>query len=157
MIVPVMVGTVGFILIMAGRTGWDLLVYAGGFAIDVVLALALARPEALGIEGAAIAQAATLTVSAIARLLLVRRFLGIWPFDAGYLRLAPAAATGGVVMALVHAVMPAENWLLDLLVSFGAGSIGYVVALVAFGLPVHERTVLFRMVRTVLRRGRAAA
>jgi O-antigen/teichoic acid export membrane protein len=157
MIVPVMVGTVGFILIMAGRTGWDLLVYAGGFAIDVVLALALARPEALGIEGAAIAQAATLTVSAIARLLLVRRFLGIWPFDAGYLRLAPAAAAGGVVMALVHAVMPADKWLLDLLVSFGAGSIAYVVALVAFGLPVHERAVLFRMVRTVLRRGRPAA
>ena len=64
MIVPVMVGTVGFILIMAGRTGWDLLVYVGGFAIDVGLALALARPDALGIEGAAIAQAATLTFSA---------------------------------------------------------------------------------------------
>ena len=82
MIVPVMVGTVGFILIMAGRTGWDLLVYVGGFAIDIGLALALARPDALGIRGAAIAQAATLTFSAIARLLLVRRFLGIWPFDA---------------------------------------------------------------------------
>jgi O-antigen/teichoic acid export membrane protein len=157
MIVPVMVGTVGFILIMAGRTGWDLLVYAGGFAIDVVLALALARPEALGIEGAAIAQAATLTVSAIARLMLVRRFLGIWPFDAGYLRLAPAAAAGGIVMALAHAVMPADTWLLDLLVSFGAGSVVYVVALVAFGLPVHERTMVFRMVRKVLRRGRPAA
>ena len=35
MIVPVMVGTVGFILIMAGRTGWDLVVYLGGFVIDV--------------------------------------------------------------------------------------------------------------------------
>ena len=35
MIVPVMVGTVGFILIMAGRTGWDLLVYVGGFTVDV--------------------------------------------------------------------------------------------------------------------------
>jgi O-antigen/teichoic acid export membrane protein len=156
MIVPVMVGTVGFILIMAGRTGWDLVVYAGGFAIDVVLALALARPEALGIEGASIAQAATLTVSAVARLLLVRRFLGIWPFDAGYLRLAPAAAAGGVVMALAHAVMPADRWLLDLLVSFAAGSAAYVVALVAFGLPAHERTALFRMGRTVLGRGRAS-
>jgi O-antigen/teichoic acid export membrane protein len=132
-------------------------VYAGGFAIDIVLALALARPEALGIEGAAIAQAATLTVSAIARLMLVRRFLGIWPFDAGYLRLVPAAAAGGVVMAFVHAVMPAEGWLLDLLASFGAGSAAYVVALVAFGLPVHERTTLLRMVRKVLAGSRAAA
>ena len=92
MIVPVMVGTVGFILIMAGRTGWDLLVYVGGFAIDVGVALALARPEVLGIRGAAIAQALTLSFSAVARLLLVRRFLGIWPFDAAYLRLDRADA-----------------------------------------------------------------
>ena len=35
MIVPVSVGTVGFILIMAGRTGWDLAVYVAWFAIDV--------------------------------------------------------------------------------------------------------------------------
>ncbi|MBI4260654.1 MAG: oligosaccharide flippase family protein, partial [Actinobacteria bacterium] len=50
MVVPVSVGTVGFILIMVGRTGWDLLVYAGSFVLDVGLALALARPERLGIE-----------------------------------------------------------------------------------------------------------
>jgi O-antigen/teichoic acid export membrane protein len=156
MIVPVMVGTVGFILIMAGRTGWDLLVYAGGFAIDVGIALLLARPEALGIEGAAIAQAATLTVSAIARLLLVQRFLGIWPFDAGYLRLVPAAAAGGIAMALAHAVMPDPKWLLDLLVSFAAGSAVYVLALVAVGLPVHERTALFGMARKVLGGSRAS-
>ena len=92
MIVPVMVGTVGFILIMAGRTGWDLLVYMGGFAIDISLAFALARPEVLGIRGAAIAQAATLTFSAVARLLLVHRFLRIWPFDRAWLRLIVPAA-----------------------------------------------------------------
>jgi hypothetical protein len=89
--------------------------------------------------------------------MLVRRFLGIWPFDAGYLRLAPAAAAGGVAMALAHAVMPAERWLLDLLVSFGAGSVVYVVALVAFGLPVHERTMVSLMARKVLPRGRTEA
>ena len=99
MIVPVMVGTVGFILIMAGRTGWDLLVYVGGFTIDVGLALLLARPDALGMRGAAIAQAATLTFSAIARLLLVRRFLGIWPFDRAYLRLVAPTLIGGLAMA----------------------------------------------------------
>ena len=106
MIVPVMVGTVGFILIMAGRTGWDLLVYIGGFAIDVGLALALARPEVLGIRGAAIAQAVTLTISALARLFLVRRFLRIWPFDAWYLRLLVPTVLGGVVMYAVHLVLP---------------------------------------------------
>ncbi|HYG72588.1 MAG TPA: MATE family efflux transporter [Actinomycetota bacterium] len=153
MIVPVMVGTVGFILIMAGRTGWDLLVYAGGFAVDLTVAFVLARPESLGIRGAAIAQAATLTVSAVARLLLVRRFLGIWPFDAGYLRLVPAAVAGGAAMALAHAVMPAEEWLLDLVVSFAIGGLAYFVALVAIGLPRNERTSLFRLAGRVLGRG----
>ena len=156
MIVPVMVGTVGFILIMAGRTGWDLLVYVGSFAIDLTLAFALAGPDALGIEGAAIAQAVTLTFSAIVRLLLVRQFLHIWPFDPGYLRLVPPAVAGGLAMALTHAVMPAEKWFLDLVVSFGVGGLVYVVTLVAIGLPTNERTSLFRMAGKVLGRGAAA-
>jgi len=154
MIVPVMVGTVGFILIMAGRTGWDLLVYAGGFAIDVAVALALARPEALGVEGAAIAQAATLTFSAIARLLLVRRFLGIFPFDGGYLRLVPPAVAGGVAMALIHAAMPSERWLLDLVVSFAGGGVVYVAVLLAVGLPKSERASMLAMARKVVGRAR---
>jgi O-antigen/teichoic acid export membrane protein len=157
MIVPVMVGTVGFILIMAGRTGWDLLVYVGSFAIDLTLAFALAGPETLGIEGAALAQAATLTFSAIARLLLVRRFLHIWPFDAGYLRLVPPALAGGLAMAATHAVMPSAKWFLDLVVSFGVGGLVYVVAVMAVGLPSNERTSLFRLAGRVLGRGAAAA
>jgi O-antigen/teichoic acid export membrane protein len=145
MIVPVMVGTVGFILIMAGRTGWDLLVYLGGFAIDVGVAFALARPAALGIEGAAIAQACTLTFSAVARLLFVRRFLGIWPFDEGYLRLVPPALAGAAAMALTHAILPSEKWLVDLVASFAVGGLVYAAALIAVGLPASERDALFRM------------
>ena len=152
MIVPVMVGTVGFILIMAGRTGWDLAIYLGGFALDVALALVLARPEQLGIRGAALAQACTLTFSAIARLLLVRRFLRIWPFDAAYLRLVPPALAGAGAMALAHAVMPAERWALDLLVSAAAGALVYVVALIAVGLPATERATLFRLAGKALGR-----
>jgi O-antigen/teichoic acid export membrane protein len=152
MIVPVMVGTVGFILIMAGRTGWDLLVYMGAFGLDIVLALALAGPDALGIEGAAVAQAATLTFSAIARLLLVRRFLRIWPFDAGFARLLVPALAGAAAMALAHAVMPAEKWFLDLVVSFAVGGLVYVGVLVAVGLPGNERRSLFRMAGKVLGR-----
>lgn len=155
MVVPVMVGTVGFILIMAGRTGWDLAVYAGSFAIDLGVASWLARPESLGIEGAALAQAVTLTVSAVARLLLVRRFLGIWPFDAAYLRLLPPAVIGGVAMAIAHDLLPSERWLVDLLGSFAAGGAVYVAALVLVGLPRNERAALATMVRSVAGRGRA--
>lgn len=152
MIVPVMVGTVGFILIMAGRTGWDLLVYMAGFVIDVGVALVLARPEVLGIRGAAIAQALTLSFSAVARLLLVRRFLGIWPFDASYLRLLIPTAVGAAGMLLGDALVPDRRWLVDLVGSFAIGGVAYVAALFAVGLTVSERTAAVRMARRVLRR-----
>ncbi len=157
MIVPVMVGTVGFILIMAGRTGWDLLVYMGGFAIDVGVALTLARPEVLGIRGAAIAQALTLSFSAIARLLLVRRFLGIWPFDAAYLRLIVPTIAGALGMFLGDALIPDRKWLVDLVGSFALGGLVYVVALLALGLKPSERRAALRMAGKVLRRPAAAA
>ena len=157
MIVPVMVGTVGFILIMAGRTGWDLLVYIGGFAIDIGVALALARPDVLGIRGAAIAQAATLTFSAIARLLLVRRFLDIWPFDASYVRLVVPTVVGGLVMAAVHALLPEAKWLVNLLTSAAVGTGVYAVAVFAIGLAPGERAAGSRLAARVLGRRGAAA
>lgn len=157
MIVPVMVGTVGFILIMAGRTGWDLVVYIGGFAIDVGLALALARPDVLGIRGAAIAQAATLTCSAIARLLLVRRFLAIWPFDASYLRLLVPTAVGAAAMALAHAVLPEATWLVSLVLAAALGTGAYAVTLLAVGLKPNERSTALRMAGRVVGRGRTPA
>ena len=144
MIVPVIVGTVGFILIMAGRTGWDLLVYLGGFAIGIGVALVLARPDALGMRGAAIAQAATLTFSALARLLLVRRFVRIWPFDRYFLRLIAPTVAGGLAMALAHSVMPQAKWLIDLLASSFVGTLVYVATLVAVGLKPSERALVVR-------------
>jgi O-antigen/teichoic acid export membrane protein len=149
MIVPVMVGTVGFILIMAGRTGWDLLVYCGGFVIDVGLALALAGPAHLGVRGAAIAQAATLSFSAVARLLLVRRFLGIWPFDGHYLRLAAPTAAGGVAMWALASVIPDARWGVELLVAALGGTAAYGGAVLAVGITTEERAGLARLARRV--------
>jgi O-antigen/teichoic acid export membrane protein len=157
MTVPVCVGTVGFILIMVGRTGWDLLVYVGALALDVTIALVLARPEVLGIEGAATAQAITLAVSAIARLLLVHRFVRIWPFDRHYLRLVPAAAVGATVMLLSNAVLPEAKWLVNLVVSAGLGTLAYAIALLAFGLKPGERATIGRLARKVLGRRPAEA
>ena len=157
MIVPVMVGTVGFILIMAGRTGWDLLVYMAAFVIDIGIAVAVARPEALGIRGAAIAQACTLTFSAIARLMLARRFLGIWPFDRDYLRLLLPTVVGAAIMLLVHDVLPDAKWFVNLLGSFAVGGAAYVAVLVTVGIKPEERRSLFRMAGKVLRRAPASA
>jgi O-antigen/teichoic acid export membrane protein len=152
MIVPVMVGTVGFILIMAGRTGWDLLVYIAGFAIDIAVALTLARPDVLGMRGAAIAQAITLTFSAVARLLLVSRFLRIWPFDRAYLRLIVPTLVGAAVMMIVHLVLPEARWLVNLLAAAALGTCAYAVVLFAVGLTPKERASALGMGRKVLAR-----
>lgn len=145
MTVPVTVGTVGFILIMAGRTGWDLLVYVGAFAIDIGVTVALAGPDRLGIRGAALAQALTLSCSAAARLFLVRSFLGIWPFDGAWLRLLAPAALGALTMGLMHAAIPDDRWFVNLVVSAGAGVGVYAAALIVVGLLPTERAALGRL------------
>ena len=154
MIVPVMVGTVGFILIMVGRTGWDLLIYAGAFVIDIGVALTLARPGALGMRGAAIAQALTLSFSAIARLLLTHRFVGIWPFNRQYLRLVIPTVVGAAVMIGAHAALPAEKWLVNLAGATIAGTVAYGALVLVIGLTATERAMLGKTVSRFTRRGR---
>jgi hypothetical protein len=57
-------------------------------------------------------------------------------------------------MALVHAAMPSERWLLDLVVSFAAGGLVYVAVLLAVGLPKNERASVLAMAGKVVGRSR---
>ena len=66
------------------------------FVMAVGIAVVLA-PH-IGMRGTAIAEAVTLTASAVARLLLVRHFVRIWPFERAFLRLIPPAVAGGLAM-----------------------------------------------------------
>jgi O-antigen/teichoic acid export membrane protein len=142
-IVNVGVGSVGFILIMVGRTGWDLAVYAASFAIDLAVAFWLA--PGLGAKGAATAQAVTLVVSNAARLYLVWRFVHIQPFDRHYARLAiPAAATGAAMVA-VHWMLRDGSWPTDLVVTGLIGVVVYIGAVVAAGLAPGERAAVRRV------------
>jgi O-antigen/teichoic acid export membrane protein len=140
--VNVAVGSVGFILIMVGRTGWDLAVYAVSFALEIAAAFLL-TPR-YGINGAAVAQAATMAFSNLMRLYLVWRFVRIQPFTAAYARLAIPAAVGGVVMAAVHAALGGTAWPVDLVLSSVAGTVAYVAALIPTGLTAGERRGLVR-------------
>jgi len=150
LIVPVIVGTVGFILIMVGRTGWDLLVYVASFVLAVGIAVLLV--PRYGMRGAAIAEAVTLTLSAFARLLLVKRFVDIWPFDRWFLRLIPPALAGAVVMWAVHAVLAGPKWLIDLTLSISAGTLAYGVVLLWIGLKPGERATALALIRRLLGR-----
>ncbi len=148
--VNVSVGAAGFVLIMAGFTGWDLIVYLSSFALDIALAVALV-PH-LGTEGAAIAQTVTIAASNALRLYLVWRFVRIHPYDRRYARLVvPAALTLGAMIA-AQAVIGGASWPVELLGTALVGGVVYLPAILVFGLTPSERASMV----AVLRRGRGA-
>jgi O-antigen/teichoic acid export membrane protein len=151
--INVSVGAAGFVLIMAGRTGWDLTVYAVSAALDLVLSLILV-PK-FGINGAAAAQAITIGLSNWLRLGLVKKYVGIFPWDKPYARLAIPAAACAIAMFAAQAVLSGKKWLLELIGIGLAGAIVYVPVLLRFGLTDGERVALRNGLAKV--RGRSAA
>jgi len=134
--VNVATGSVGFVLIMVGRTGSDLVVYAASLVLNLGLAFLLC--PSMGMEGAAIANAVTFAVSKWTRLVLVKRFVGIQPYDANYVRLLGPSAAALVAMWLVHK-MAASAWLVDLIVTGAAGLVVYTAVYWFVGLTPAER------------------
>jgi O-antigen/teichoic acid export membrane protein len=143
-LVNVATGSAGLVLIMVGRTGYDLAIYAGSIALDVALTLWLG--PRLGIEGAAIANAVTFTASNAARLAFVRHFVRIQPYDRDYLRVLPPAAAGAAVMVVAH-LLVAGNFLIDLVVMGAAGGAVYVALYALVGLSPSERAAARRFLR----------
>ena len=134
--VNIATGSVGFVLIMVGRTGWDLVVYAASLALNLGLAFWLC--PRYGMEGAAIANAVTFALSKWARLALVRRFVGIQPYDRDYARLLLPTAAALAVMWLVHRAV-GGSWAVDLAATALAGSVAYLAVFLALGLTPPER------------------
>ncbi len=129
-------GSVGFVLIMVGRTGWDLLVYGASLALNLGLAFWLC--PRYGMEGAAIANSVTFVLSKWARLILVKRFVDIQPYDRVYGRLVLPSLIGLAVMWGVHQTVPG-GFLVDLLATAGLGTLAYGAAYALIGLTEKER------------------
>ena len=135
-LINIATGSVGFVLIMVGRTGWDLVVYAGSLALNLALAFWLC--PRYGIEGAAVANAVTFALSKWARLALVRRFVRIQPYDRDYARLIVPSLVGLAVMWVVHEAVTA-GYLVDLLATGAIGSSAYLAAYLTLGLTAEEK------------------
>jgi O-antigen/teichoic acid export membrane protein len=151
-LVNVATGAVGFVLIMVGRTGWDLVVYAASVAFDIAAAVLLV--PSLGIEGAAVAGATTMALSKVARLYLVWRFIHIQPFDRDYARLllpTLVALAGGFA---AHLAVRGGPWQVDLLVTAVVGSAVYAVVLLLWGLPRAEQRAVRRLATALLGRAK---
>lgn len=145
--VNVSVGAVGFILIMVGRTGWDLTVYAGSVVLDFALALALA--PSFGIDGAASAQSITLIASNALRLYLVWRFVRIQPYNRAYVRLAIPASAAAAVMVGAALALSGSAWQVQLVVTGLVGALVYIPVLVRFGLTPTERSSVMHLLSRV--------
>jgi O-antigen/teichoic acid export membrane protein len=141
--INVATGSVGFVLIMVGRTGWDLIVYAGSLVLNVGIALWLCPDH--GMTGAAIANSVTFAVSKWARLALVRKFVGIQPYDAAYGRLVAPAIAAGLAMWALHSQLPEDKWLLDLAGTGLGGVVAFGLVYLVIGLTPAERHGIRRM------------
>ncbi|MFN2389191.1 MAG: polysaccharide biosynthesis C-terminal domain-containing protein, partial [Actinomycetota bacterium] len=140
-LVNVATGGAGFVLLMIGRTGWDLAVYAASFALNVALALWLC--PRYGIEGAAVANGVTFACSNAVRLVLVKRFAGIQPYDRAYGRLLLPAGAAAVAGWAAHRLVDGSG--ADLVVTAAAVVAAYAAGLVAAGLTRDERAAAKRL------------
>ncbi|MFP5351863.1 MAG: MATE family efflux transporter [Actinomycetota bacterium] len=147
--VNIATGSVGFVLIMVGRTGWDLVVYAGSLALNLGLAFWLC--PRYGMEGAAIANAVTFALSKWARLALVKRFVNIQPYDRTYGRLLLPSLVTLAVMWGVHRLF-AGGWFLDLLLTGVVGVVVYGAAHLVWGLTPGERRAARSAIATLRER-----
>jgi len=132
-----------------GATGWLLMMtdhqYAR-MALDWLLAvlntlLTFAFVRAFGLAGAALGTAVAIAVQNTIQVVLLRRFEGLWPFDATFLKPLGAGVAAAGVMLLVRATLAGPG---GLVAAAGAtlGAVTYVVALVALGVNDRDRLVV---------------
>jgi O-antigen/teichoic acid export membrane protein len=142
-------GSVGFLLIMTGFTGLDLLDNVLGTALLVGLAVALTA--AFGIEGTATAAAVSVAAVNVLRLAQVRHRIGVQPYERSYLGLALPAAGAALAALGAQAALSGRPWWASLAVTGACGFVAYV-ALLPLALPVHERALLVSSLARMRRR-----
>jgi O-antigen/teichoic acid export membrane protein len=142
-------GMVDLMLMMAGRTSWNLLNVGVAFAVNVVADLILI--PTIGIAGAAIAWAAAIVVNNLLPLVQVHRLLRAHPFGSGTMvAFALAVACYGMLPLVVRWVT--GDAVLGLCVGIVVGSASYAIGLWRCRRSL-ELSVLFVSLRS--RTGRA--
>jgi O-antigen/teichoic acid export membrane protein len=114
------VGSVGFLLLMSGHQ--TQLMKIQGVSAAAMIALSLVLVPRLGLIGTAVAAAASVVLTNLWSLISVRRRLGLFPYNSGYLKLViPAILSGAfiTVMARWSLTMP-SRWHFVFPALFGA-------------------------------------
>jgi len=113
-------GAVGYLLVMSGRQKWWLV--ASAVAVVTNIALNLLLIPRFGIEGAAFATAVALLTLFASGLALVRRSMGLWPYDRTFTRVilaAVPAAMAVVAIGRVESLSSPVRTLLEIILAAG--------------------------------------
>lgn len=148
-LINVATGSVGFVLIMVGRTGVDLI--DNILATVILVGMAIPLASSYGMNGVAVASAVSLAGVNMVRLLQVRHIVHIQPYTRSYLHLVvPAAACAAAALA-AHQLLAGRSWWLVLFATGAAGFAAYIV-LLPMSLPAGEREEVYRRTRRITKR-----
>lgn len=104
MLINVSTGNVGAVLLMGGKSSWNLMNAFGALVLNVTLNLILI--PRLGMVGAAIAWGVSIAAQNLAAVIQVRALLGLRPFGSGYPVVVVASATCfGLIGIAVHRLL----------------------------------------------------
>ncbi|HEX3426111.1 MAG TPA: flippase [Acidimicrobiales bacterium] len=135
-------GPCGLMLNMSGRITQSMVDNVGALALNIVLNLVLI--PRYGIVGSAVAWAIALVVVNAARVLQVRRGMGMLPFDRsslkGFAAGVVAAGAGVVVLAGIRGTA-------TLFVGTAVVCVVYVAALLVLGVSAEDRLILVNLLR----------
>ena len=130
MLVSTAIGPVDMVLLMGGKSGWNLINTVVSLVADIALILILV-PH-LGIEGAAIAWATSVVLNNVMPWMEVKLLLGVTPFAApGLIPALTAVASFGVLGLVARLSLGAT--LPALVIALAAGTPVYVLLLRRFG------------------------
>lgn len=129
MLVATGVGTVDVVLLMGGKSSWNLYNTIAGLTVQIVLNLLLIPP--FGVTGAALAWAASILTNNLLPLAQVWKFMDLHPFGRGFRRIAPIAlvcyGTTGLALRLVFGASIPAFIAFELI-----GGLLYLAALIRF-------------------------
>jgi O-antigen/teichoic acid export membrane protein len=129
MMVGTAVGPVDWVLLMGGKSSWNLLNTAAAVAVNVALNVALI--PRLGIAGAAIAWGSSVVVNNVAPLIEVMALIRIDPFNAAHPIICAASVVCFAVPGVVALAVAGPTWP-ALIVSTVVGAAAYVTVLSRF-------------------------
>jgi O-antigen/teichoic acid export membrane protein len=130
MLVSIATGPVDWVLLMAGKSSWNLANVAGALVINVVLNLLLI--PRLGMEGAAIAWAASLLVNNVVPALQVWLLLDLAPFGSNFMLAAVGSTVCFGLFGLAGRLVLGAS-IHSAVVSLGLGGLVYLLFLRRFG------------------------